>query len=278
MPRLRLSSPAQVAFTVLSALSVMVVVGCSGATSRGDSTAATSKPPATATTSPLVEQLGTDLIAHPASSFAVTFKWENPARHEQGFLVWRQGNGVRRWDLVQTEDGKAARGGSITFETDFSTSGALGSHSLGCLWVAGPSAPITRNAPPGQAFASCSGGGNVIFKPIHDTLLSRLGTLLRDPTIAGRRASCYSLDDWRFTAATLCVDASHGIPLLIMTEYDPNYGDSRFSQSMEAISVSTAEQDVPVPLGLDPDAPNPSYEGMAALSDLGLPDLPELEE
>jgi len=49
---------------------------------------------------------------------------------------------------------------------------------------------------------------------------------------------------------------------------------------MEAISVSVAEPDVPLPLGfeIDPVAGFPDYEGVAAMSDLGLPGLPELPE
>ena len=219
-------------------------------------------------------QLGADLIAHPASPFAVTFKWENPARGEQGLLLWRQGNGVRRWDLVRTKDGEIT-GGSITFATAFSSIGALGSHSLGCLWVTGESAAATRDAPPGRAFVSCSWGGSLTFKPIHDTLLSRLGPVLQDKTIAERSASCYSLDNWRLVAGTLCVDASDGIPLLIITDYGPTY-----AEQMEAVAISTAQQDVPVPLGLERAAGGgfPDYEGMAALSDLGLPDLPDVED
>jgi hypothetical protein len=229
---------------------------------------------------PPQEQRGTDLIANPNSPFAVTFKWENPVLGDQGLLLWRQGNGVRRWDLIGTKDGEMTGGGSITFETDFDAIGALGAHSVGCLWVTGDSASITRNAPPGQAFVSCSWGGSVIFNPVEDVLLSRLGTKLQDTTIVGKRASCYSLDDRRLAAGTLCVDVSEGMPLLITAEYNPEYSGSRFSQRMEAISISTAQQHVPVPLGLEQDAAGgfPDYEGMAALSDLGLPGLPELEQ
>ncbi len=252
-----------------------LLAGCADASPNDASGQAPTEATPSQTDRPSQEQLAADLIAHPNSPFAVTFKWENPIRGEQGLLVWRQGNGARRWDLVGTKDGEMTGGGTITFTTSFTTSAALGHFSLGCLWVAGASAPITRNAPPGQAFVSCSWGGNLTFKPLIDTLLSRLGPALQDTTMAGRRASCYSLDNWRLVAGTLCVDTSEGIPLLIRTEYGPTY-----VEQIEAISVSTAQGDVPVPLGLERQTEGgfPDYEGMVALSDLGLPNLPEIGE
>jgi hypothetical protein len=261
------------------AFGAALLAGCSDVSPKGVSGQAPTAAPSQTDQSPQ-GQRGADLIAHPGSPFVVTFGWENPVSGDQGLLLWRQGNGVRRWDLIGTKDGEMTGGGSITFETDFDAIGALGAHSVGCLWVTGDSASVTQNAPPGQAFVSCSWGGSVVFNPIEDVLLSRVGAALEDTTIVGKRASCYSLDDRRLAAGTLCVDASEGVPLLITAEYNPEYGGSRFSQRMEAISVSTAQQHVPVPLGLEQEAAGgfPDYEGMAALSDLGLPDLPELEQ
>jgi hypothetical protein len=123
----------------------------------------------------------------------------------------------------------------------------------------------------------CGSGGELIFNPVEEMLILPTDRTLKGQTIAERSASCYSFREPHYSLMAFCVDATEGIPLLITTESGT---DSRLTQSMVAISVSTEEQGLAVPFGLEADPVKgfPDYEGVVPISDLGLPHLPELEQ
>jgi hypothetical protein len=222
----------------------LLLAGCSGG-----SATVTSDEMESPTNGSSLGQSGSQLIADRAVPFQVVFEWHNEALGQEGFLVWRQGEGVRRWDLAKVSDGEA-RTGSISIQTND------GFATQGCLWGKG-------NSPPGHVFVGCGPGGQLDFKPIEDMLIFPTGKRLEDQTIGGRSASCYSFTHPDYSLAAFCVDKSQGIPLLITTE---SLVDSLFSQSMVAISVSTIQQDLVIP----------DYDGVVPISELQLPDLPEL--
>ncbi len=214
------------------------------------------------------QERGYDLVADPGISFQITFLWENPPRGRQGYFVWTQGNGRRRWDTVVLEGGEPLRG-SISIEAAFSPGVNSGFPSLGCSWV------TAAKLPEGQVLVFCGSGGRPELYFVSEALYALIDKSVQDQTVAGRNASCYSLAYPDYTTMVLCVDSSQGIPLLLATE---NVADTRFTVWMEAISISTAEQNLMIPFGLegDPREGFPDYEGQVPISELLLPDLPEL--
>lgn len=208
-------------------------------------------------------------MARPDAAFQAIFNWQNPVLGEEGFFVWRQANGMRRWDVVKVRDGEPITG-SFSIEAGFPPGVILGNPVLGCLWGTG-------NFPAGHVMLGCGSASPLVFAPVEDTLFSTIDSVLKDRTIAGRSASCYSFTHPKYTLGAFCLDSSQGIPLLFTTE---SLTDSRFSQSMEAISVSTAEPELAIPFGLeaDPIQGFPDFEDVVPVSELQLPDLSEFVE
>jgi hypothetical protein len=215
------------------------------------------------------ERRGSDLIARPDVPFQVSFESVDPYSLEPRYFVWTQGKGMRRWDLVTVREGKPI-GGSFSIETDFEEGVTLGWPTLGCLWGTG-------DFPPDHVLVGCSSSTALVFSPIEDALYSLIDQTLSNRTIAGRNASCYTFTHPDYSLGAFCVDSSQGIPLLFTTE---SLVDSLFSQSMEAIWVSTAEEELGVPLGLegDPVEGFPGFEDVLPISELLLPDLSEFLE
>jgi hypothetical protein len=99
-------------------------------------------------------------------------------------------------------------------------------------------------------------------------------------------ASCYSLQsplglEREFRTAVVCLDSSQGIPLRleIRSETEPSY-----NVDMEAVSVSLGEQNLIVPVELQPNPERPEFSwlrqfnGTVPLSTLQLPDFRQFEE
>lgn len=216
-----------------------------------------------------------DLVAPPAVSFQVVFRQYSSDGNE-AYLVWRQGNGRRRWDYVPiTREGFDT--GHFSLEIDFQPRSHFGDPSLDCGWS-------TRLAGlgPGEAYVMCSPGGwsSFFYLPVTTALEAGVGERLSDETIVSRRAFCYSLQrrptQPRFNGAVVCLDSTSGIPLRLEIDDPVSHID------VIAISVSLDEQNLVVPVELQPvpgglfgDA---YFNGTVPMSTLQLPDLSQFGE
>jgi hypothetical protein len=229
--------------------------------------------------SPAAQRWLSDLIASPDVSFEVVFR-EYDSTGNASYFVWRQGNGRRRWDYVpMTLEGLKA--GHFSLEIDFPPRERFGDPSLGCGWS-------TSLAGPGEADVMCRSRGwnSSEYSPVIIALMSDVGERLPEETIAGRRASCYSLQDYslfqerpglkHFDSALVCLDSANGIPLRLEIDFSIKYG---LNVQMSAISISLEEQELVVPVELQPDPEHPGldlfrrFRGTVPLSSLQLPDL-----
>jgi hypothetical protein len=261
----------------LLALVALVVAGC-------DDNGRSSKPSASgavgATLSPVAQQWLSDLLAPPDVSFEVVFRQYNWAG-DASYFVWRQGSGRRRWDYVPiTPEGLKA--GVFSLETDFSAGASFSNSSIGCGWSTRPAGLGS-----GEAHVDCapSGPDDPLLAPVTAALMSDVGEQLSEETIAGRRASCYSLQRppalGQFDSAVVCLDSANGIPLRLEIEAGINYG---LTVAMEAVSVSQEKQDLVVPVELQPDPRHPDFSGLRGfngtvpIATLQLPDLGQFEQ
>jgi hypothetical protein len=215
-----------------------------------------------------------DLIAPPAVSFQVVFaQYDRPG--DSSYFVWRQGNGRRRWDDVPiTPEGLNI--GDFSLEIDFSGGGRFGDPSLDCGWSTRPA-----GLGPGEAYVMCGpeGWGSSVFRPVSTALMSDVTGEVAPETILGRRASCYSLQPSpslpRSEGAVVCLDSDSALPLRLEIE--------ELSVKMEAISVSLSDQDLVVPVELQPVPDDPLgtlrvFNGIMPMTTLQLPDLSQFEE
>lgn len=253
---------------------LVAVVSASGCGDAGPATGGSPVSDASHEASEIPPQRLFSLLASPGRSFEVTFEWLHPYSGAKGYFVWRQGNGIRRWDVVQPEAGTADLGHFLV-ESDFSPSAALGDAGEGCEWIAGGSVPR------GQASVSCSSSGwsSADFSALSVVLGSRVNERLPDETIARRRASCYSIDAPTFTKAVFCLDASDGIPVSFVAT---SAAAPHLSVEAHALSVTIAEQDLnALPVELDQEHPSAGIrmaEKIVPISTLQLPDLSEFGE
>jgi hypothetical protein len=270
---LRLSVPphAPTAFTIVFALSLILVAGCSGPTSSADSKAGDS-PTARAAASAQVRQWVEDLIAGRDVSFSVVFPSENLYFHNlPEYLFWRQGNGLVRWDVVPSGSAQPDTGW-FSIRSDAPAGDSLPYRSMECLWL--------RQRLPGadgmpQAQIWCGAGGSAPTL-LDSAMLDRIAERLPDQTIAGRKASCYSFDDPMMAVAVFCVDASKGIPLLVSAVWRDPPG----AWEIRALSVSTAGQALEFPVRLERSPVDGWWEfgGTVPLSSLQLPDFSQFED
>lgn len=246
---------------VVLALVTVTASGCGGASTGGH------------TSTPIAPLRFSDLVAPPDVSFAVAFTAQGLYFNAPERFVWRQGNGMIRWDIVASQSGEPDMGW-ISIESE--TRPDKGYYTMGCLWFR-QSSPGADGTP--QARVSCSESGTVEagVSDLFNAMSSLFDQRLPDQTIAGRKASCYSFDDPTMSLAVFCVDASEGIPLLLSTV---NVVDPGFTQDMRALSVSTAEQELEFPIRLEKDPVDGwwQFEGIVPISTLQLPDFSQFEE
>lgn len=255
--------PRSICWLVLAAVVALSVSGCDEPDGNASVTSASS---------PGAQQRLIDLVAPPHDPFQVIFERQDERSPAEGYLVWRQGNGMRRWDemVVSSEDGES-KGGEISIDSDFSSDLVGGRSRLVCVW-------LTPANTAGNADTHCGGG------PLTGTGLLALEGILRasvtmrldDQVIAGRDVSCYSSESpasvFKLKVEMFCVD-SQGIPLRIVAR-NQQYPEVSFS--IEAASASTEPRSLLVPFGLQP-GPSGAYSDFDAtvpLSDLLLPELP----
>ena len=214
-----------------------------------------------------------DLVAPPGVSFEVVFrqyKWPGKA----SYFVWRQGNGRRRWDDVPiTPEGLNM--GDFSLEIDFPAGARFGDPSVDCGWSTRPA-----GLGPGEAYVMCGpeGWGSSVFQPVSTALMSDVTGEVAPETILGRRASCYSLQPPPSLpgseGAVVCLDSDSALPLRLEIE--------ELSVKMEAISVSLWDEDLVVPVELQPDPEStfgdPYFNGTVPMSTLQLPDLGQFEQ
>jgi len=243
------------------ALVALTASGCGGAPTGGD------------TSTPIASLRFSDIAAPPSVSFAVAFTAQGLRFDAPERFVWRQGNGMTRWDIVPSKSGEPDLGW-ISVESE--TRPDKGYYAMKCLWHR-QTWPGADGTP--QASLSCSEAGSVAegVLPLFSAMSSWFDERLPDQTVAGRKASCYSFDDPTMSVAVFCVDASQGIPLLLST-VDPV--DPRLTQDLRALSVSTESQELHFPTQLEksPVTHVWQFEGMVPMSTLQLPDWSQFEE
>ena len=223
-----------------------------------------------------------DLIPPPTVPFEVVFYREAPLRGDaEGYFVWRQGNGLRRWDLVMLDEGKAVRG-EFSIESDFSPGEHWGRAGMTCWWA------YKTRPPSDEASLDCGQGAEPSSHPLRDALW--WPTVVRkhwvsEQRIAGRVADCYSVWAPKYDHIVLCLDASEGIPLMMDALPGLWLTDAiNRTESMVALSVSTAAQNLVIPVQLEPDPDYPvldwlhQFEGTVSASVLQLPDLTQFEQ
>jgi hypothetical protein len=214
-----------------------------------------------------------DLIAGPDASFSVAFtKSQHLYFNAPERLVWRQGKGMRRWDVVVCESSEPCMGW-FSVESDEPVAGGRGYTSMYCLWF-GETSPGAGGTPDANVGCSEGGGGPGL---IFSTMMMRLTTQLPGQVIAGRAASCYSFYAPTLSVGEFCVDSSDGIPLRLHTAGPAGYG---LNQDLQAVSVSTAEQNLGFPVELQKDPVDGWWrfeEATVPISTLQLPDLSQLE-
>jgi hypothetical protein len=248
----------------------LVTLTAAGCGENGASSGPSGTTPADGAASPAARQEVQALLARAGVSFEVIFKTWSAYSKEPDYFVWRQGNGRRRWDIVEFQAGQP-NWGELQIETGFSLGVALGDPSMRCMWFISGSLPEQVDL---ECGAGWGGGG---FGTLVVALFSFVKERLPDQEIAGTTASCYSFDDPRFTVAALCVDSSEGIPLRLAAKSE---ADPTLTQVMEAISVSMTEQNLTVLLGLkkDPLTGIEQAKATVPLSALQLPDLSQFQQ
>jgi hypothetical protein len=243
------------------ALVTLAAQGCGGAVTGPD------------TSTPITPLRFSDLVAPPDVSFAVAFTAQGLYFNAPERFLWRQGNGMIRWDIVPSRSGEPDMGW-ISVESE--TRPDKGYYTMGCLWFR--QSLLGADGTP-QVRLSCSESGSVEagVSDLSNVMSSLFDQRLPDQTIAGTKASCYSFDDPTMSLAVFCVDASEGIPLLLSTV---NMVDPGFTQDMRALSVSTAEQKLGFPVQLEKSPVDGwwEFEGLVPISTLQLPDFSQFEE
>jgi hypothetical protein len=258
----------------------LVTLAAAGCGENGASSGPSGTTPADGAASPAARQEVQALLAPADVSFEVIFKSWSAYSKEPDYFVWRQGNGRRRWDDVPIKP-EGANVGDFSLEIDFSGGRHFGDPSIGCSWS-------TLRAGPGEALVRCrpSGASTFRYAPVTTALMSYVGETLPDETIAGRSASCYSLEspsalEGEFSRAVVCLDSSQGIPLRLEIESQTEYS---YVVEMEAISVSLDEQNLVVPVELQPNPERPEFSwlrqfnGTVPLATLQLPDLSHFQQ
>jgi hypothetical protein len=258
---------------VLIALTALLAIACEDGARQAASSGTDGTAPAGATASPSVRQRVSSLVPPVDVSFQVIFRQRTPYSEEGSYFVWTQGNGMRRWDWVLTDSGKAGMG-NMSIETAFAPGDPLADAGMACGWYA------WANLPPGQVQLECHSGSDwtlAPFVPVADAVRSYVTDRLPDQTVAERTAACYSFEHFRYSVAVFCVDSEAGTPLLL-TMVSP--GTPQFTGELEAISVSTAEQHIAVPdIELEEDPLlGPLGEAVVPYSTLQLPDFSQFEE
>jgi hypothetical protein len=259
-----------VALAGVAAVLALVALAAAGCGENGLPSGASRTTPADGAASPAARQEVQALLAPADVSFEVIFKNWTAYTKEPQYFVWRQGNGSRRWDIVEFQAGQP-NWGELQIETGFSPEVALGDPSMGCMWFISGSLPEQVDL---ECSAGWGGGG---FGTLVVALFSFVKERLPDQEIAGKVASCFSFDDPRFTVAALCVDSSEGIPLRLAAKSE---ADPTLTQVMEAISVSMTEQNLTVPpeLKKDPVTSIEQAKATVPISSLQLPDLSQFQQ
>jgi len=248
-----------------------VVAGCGGGTSGADSTADNGTPPTAAATNSAIGQRIEDLIAPWDTSFLVSFRSEGLYFNGPEYFVWRQGKGAQRLDVLLAGSEEPDMGW-FSIESDSAPDEALPYSGMSCLWFR---EGWSEAAGAVEARVSCGAGPD---KPLvlFSAFMASVTEELPDQTIAGRRASCYSLEDPAVSASIFCLDPSEGIPLRLSTAGPREYG---FTQELEALSVSTEEQDLHFPVELEENVETHLWqaETTVPISTVDLPDLSAFE-
>jgi hypothetical protein len=203
-------------------------------------------PTPTPVVTPVERVLVSGVVAKPSTAFEVDFAGPNGAR-----LVWRQADGMRRWDIPTFID--AQRGGSFTLETQFDDGGVAASVEE-CIWSS------TTHA--GTLFAGCGDGAPARgFAAGARDLLGLTSTGTYDgPIIAGQATTCFVVEG-PVIDGSLCVGRESRVPLRIdLVGSSPDR------------TVYLVAQRV-LPLAGFPRYPNHGFEGQATAIGLGLPTL-----
>lgn len=172
-----------------------------------------------------------------------------------GLFVWRQAEGLRRWDELPS--GSGVRQGAFSIYSDFSSTNKglrfIGNDEVDCNWTA------TSND---DAKLFCEDG---LARNPPSFIIARMRSVslhqVETREILERIAICYSFHDSPSTTGELCVDEREGLPLSFAGHDFPVLD----SVTVTALSVFETPPDVPLKtFGND-------GETQRKLADLGLP-------
>lgn len=183
---------------LLTGMFACLAVGCTG---DGAQSGGTPQPASTVITTQRV----TDLLP-PSLLFGAQYSWQSDAGN--GYLVWRQSEGIRRWDIASA-DKDGAHGGLISIDADFDDRQSP-KQRQSCRWA--------ETVGSDDVYVACSDNGP--FGPGLDALRQVFQSETHEVYIAGRGPSggdarCYKLSDPGIAGGTLCLDAMSGIPVSI---------------------------------------------------------------
>ena len=84
---------------------------------------------------------GADLLGRTGQgTFYVTFDWPKSTANDNGAFVWRQRDGMRRWDFFVKKSDYPG-GGYFSISSDFPQAGLFAKSVVGCSWLRTPSDP-----------------------------------------------------------------------------------------------------------------------------------------
>lgn len=198
-----------------------------------------------------------DLIPLPSKAFAIDYQWPNP--EATGRFSWRQGNGLRRWDVLPTGASNPSTG-TFKIETMFQPGSNLPQLIFDCSWDL---------ADKSNARVNCT--DSVPLVPLFSALTSgllngRIAKSLGDQTIVGHDAACYQLAIDGYAKETMfCIDKNDHSLLRFSTVREDGQ-----SSSIEADSIRDPAA-VQIPSDLPPLAGDAGFVPSRPLSHLDLP-------
>ncbi len=193
------------------------------------------------------------------SSFDVTFKWlRGVPGAGTGMFVWRQRQGLRRWDDLP-EDVRPAYIGNFMIERGFQGNDeTFPGEIISCEWF--------RKQGEKDPRVSCVREPALGVENALDLLLfSVVIQVLPRRSIAGHDAQCYSAQNGR-SEDTICVDASSHVPLLF--DGLTGSGDQEY---IEAVEVAEDAPNLSMPENLPFDVQQTGQSPERPLESLQLP-------
>ena len=177
-----------------------------------------------------------ELIASSSAiSFTVILRPKGKTSGDE-VIVWRQGGGLRRWDIIHERASPEL--GSFEVQSRIDANGGFSASEEACDW--------DQYGDSSQAHVSCGeGSSDPLLMDLDESVLLPVQGPPIPQQIRGRPARCYTVDAPSAHGASFCFDEALQMPLRLAA------GGLEY----EATSVDTAivSLSLPVPLTLNPE-------------------------